>query len=184
MLRNIYFFVEDWIFSIILYIEKTFQDNDAMQKEYKLYSREKLLFVSPFERYKRVIPIIADLDAKGTGRQLIEGKKDTSNTLTAHEKNQSMNRVHEHFKLIIESEEDAVIDVNVSLNQMHGKKRKINSNVVNNQTNLKSDLHPSKKTKTQAEDIFQPLRYVIYFFITFFFLVFHNKYYLCITENN
>lgn len=98
--------------------------------------KKKFVFVSPFERYKRVIPMIAEEEARERERQREEEEK-RLNELKKKEKDleESKNRVYEHFKQVSQ----IVAGENVSksprkssqipLSQMSARKRKRDSNI-------------------------------------------------------
>lgn len=95
-----------------------------------LSTSKRVPFVSPFERYKRVMPMIAEHEAEERERRSKEKKKE--HKLTNSEKTESMNRVYEYFKLHVENKSDVEANINVPLSQMHSKKRKIAGSAQNN----------------------------------------------------
>lgn len=108
---------------------------------------KKPIFVSPFQRYKCVIPMIVELEAKERERQQKEEKEQRLSE-TAKEENvdqveivESKDRVYEHFKQVSQLSSEGVQSTSkkkkkrkkksqVVLGQMQGKKRKRESNIV------------------------------------------------------
>uniref|UniRef100_A0A0C9RHK2 Exosome complex component 10 homolog n=1 Tax=Fopius arisanus TaxID=64838 RepID=A0A0C9RHK2_9HYME len=85
--------------------------------------RTKTLFVSPFERYKRVLPVIAAQEAEEREREEREREERTAAARTEKEETlQSIDRVRQHFlevtKERVQSDEDR------TLGEMTGRKRK------------------------------------------------------------
>ncbi|CAK9815186.1 Exosome component 10 [Anthophora quadrimaculata] len=114
---------------------------DEMDKdEQKGDRKKKFVFVSPFERYKRVIPMVAEEEAQERERQKQEEKAEEER-LNKEEKPEekdiveSKNRVYQHFKQVAEivRGDDASApsrkSSKVPLSQMHGRKRKRDSNI-------------------------------------------------------
>ncbi|XP_067213814.1 exosome complex component 10 homolog [Linepithema humile] len=106
--------------------------------------KKKAIFISPFMRYKCVIPMIADYEAKEREKQ----QKEEENCSTAKvelvdetEINESKNRVLEHFKEVSQTTNNEVVTSakkkkkkkpkHLILGQMHGRKRKRESNIRN-----------------------------------------------------
>lgn len=113
-----------------------FQDEETTKNEPRYIKKKKFVFISPFERYKRVIPMVAQEEAQERERQkrkeenrLIEKKKQEED-LT-----ESKNRVYEHFKQVsqIATDENATKSSKkkppVPLSQHQGRKRMRDSNI-------------------------------------------------------
>lgn len=96
------------------------------------------MFVSPFERYKRVMPMVAaqeEQERKLEAKQEAERHREAVDE--AEETAMSIQRVHEHFKNVAQTSnvpENAIESRNdkiqVPLSQMHGRKRKRQSDLV------------------------------------------------------
>lgn len=124
-------------------MEKNDQKNSGKKK--------KFVFVSPFERYKRVIPMIAEEEAREREKQR-EEEENRLNELKKKEKEleESKNRVYEHFKQVSHvTAEDSISKLprkssQVPLSQMSGRKRKRDSNI------NKQDDTQKKKTEDNS----------------------------------
>lgn len=113
-----------------------FQDEETTKNEPRYIKKKKSVFISPFERYKRVIPMVAQEEAQERERQkrqeenrLIEKK------IQEEDLAESKNRVYEHFKQVsqIANEENATKSSKkkppVPLSQQQGRKRMRDSNI-------------------------------------------------------
>lgn len=120
----------------------SFQDKEAE-------TVKKPKFISPYQRYKCVIPMLVKLEAQEREMQqkredekrLEEAVKDVS--VDQAEIDESKNRVHQHFKQVAQSSNEVIQNTpkknkkkkkkkknpEVILDQMHGKKRKRESNI-------------------------------------------------------
>lgn len=117
----------------------TSEDDEAASNDQTLQpeKRKKSLFVSPFERYKRVIPMIAEQEAHEREKQMIRMEEERLNKLREEEEEiaNSKNRVYQHFREATrptlenstEPEKDRKPS-KVPLSKMQGKKRKKSSN--------------------------------------------------------
>ncbi|XP_076278935.1 exosome component Rrp6 isoform X2 [Lasioglossum baleicum] len=110
----------------------TSEDEETTKDEQQNMKKKKFVFVSPFERYKRVIPMIAQEEAQERERQ----KQAEENRLNKEKKDdeeivESKNRVYELFKQVsqIVKGENSKKPSPVSLGQMQGRKRKRDSNI-------------------------------------------------------
>lgn len=109
---------------------------------------KKPKFVSPFQRYKCVIPMIVEMEAREREKQQKEEEEEkhlagivTDLNVDQVEIDESKARVHEHFKQVSQSSSQTVQSTSkknkkkrkrnseVVLGQMHGKKRKKESNI-------------------------------------------------------
>lgn len=124
--------------------------------------KKRFPFVSPFERYKRVIPMIAEQEAQER-EKLRQEEENRLNELKMKEDEmaESKNRVHKHFKRVSQMvSEGSASDLpkkpsQTPLSQMSGRKRKRDSNI-NKQDEvqdkkIKDDLSnptPMLETKT------------------------------------
>ena len=128
-------------------------EDDDVGNEQKSVRKKKFVFVSPFERYKRVIPMVAEEEAQERERQRQE--EDRLNKVKEDEEKEeggedeitkSKNRVFEHFKQVAEVAGGGVVVIpkkrkkassesppkkpsQVPLGQMQGRKRKRDSNI-------------------------------------------------------
>lgn len=143
-----------WLFACL--------QNEEAEMEEQESNKKRFVFVSPFERYKRVIPMIAEQEAEERER-LRQEEENRSNELKKKEDEtaESKNRVYEHFKRVSQMvTEESVSDLpkkpsQIPLSQMSGRKRKRDSNI-NKQDEvqdkkIKDDLSnptPTLKTKT------------------------------------
>ncbi|XP_071875872.1 exosome component Rrp6 [Bombus fervidus] len=140
----------------------TSENEEAEMDEQEGNRKKRFLFVSPFERYKRVIPMIAEQEAQERER-LRQEEENRLNELKRKEDEmeESKNRVYEHFKRVSQIvTEGSVSDLpkkpsQMPLSQMSGRKRKRDSNI-NKQDEvqdkkIKDDLSnptPMLETKT------------------------------------
>lgn len=95
--------------------------------------KKKFIFVSPFERYKRVIPMIAEEEAREREKQKQEEENRLEKLKEAEEEiAESKKRVFEHFKQVsedIETHSSTKRPSKAPLSQMKGFKRKRGSNI-------------------------------------------------------
>ncbi|EFN88225.1 Exosome component 10 [Harpegnathos saltator] len=158
---------------------------------------KKPKFMSPFQRYKCVIPMIVELEAKERERQKEEEAKRLNETVTKKnlkqtEIDESKSRVYEHFKHVSHSSSEVQDEVQgeiqggvqsgvqntskknkknkkkksmVILGEMHGKKRKRESDITRENTSQKQNdnfctpmpsldtriIHISKKAKREMQ---------------------------------
>ncbi|XP_015601250.1 exosome component 10 [Cephus cinctus] len=113
------------------------EDEDNTLSRMEILKKMKTLFVSPFERYKRVIPMVAAQEAKEREQQ----EKEETERLNKEQKekqetNESINRVHDHFKEIsrvvetqVKTEAKSPKNKHTPLAQMRNRKRKRQSSV-------------------------------------------------------
>lgn len=115
----------------------TSEDEEMEKNEQKVPGKKKkFVFVSPFERYKRVIPMIAEEEAREREKQR-EEEENRLNELKKKEKEleESKNRVYEHFKQVSQiAAGDSISKLprkssQVPLSQMSGRKKKRDSNI-------------------------------------------------------
>ncbi|XP_014474435.1 PREDICTED: exosome component 10 [Dinoponera quadriceps] len=131
---------------------------------------KKPIFVSPFQRYKCVIPMIVELEAKELERQRKEeeekrrggdaaAEETNVESLDQAEISESKGRVYEHFKQVSQSSNEEVQGVfqkkkkkkkkkkkngntEILLGQMHGRKRKRESGIARESVSQdRSDHH-------------------------------------------
>lgn len=148
--------------------------------------KKKAIFISPYMRYKCVIPMIMHHETKEREKQQKENEKEeeeekrsTINAKVEHidesEINESKSRVYEHFKQICQTANKEVVDLpkkkkkkkktckQLTLGQMHGRKRKRESDIKNEiQVNRNNDfstptspikvIHMSKKIKREIQE--------------------------------
>ncbi|XP_018397986.1 PREDICTED: exosome component 10 [Cyphomyrmex costatus] len=130
--------------------------------------KKKIIFISPFMRYRCVIPMVIDQEAKEreeTAKEREETEKEERLTMEIQDKyvneveiNESKNRVHEHFKQIINNKKAL---------QTHTKKRKREFHI-GNESRKRNDgndfststshlndktVHVSKKAKQKTLDV-------------------------------
>lgn len=122
----------------ITVFDNSSDDEEIDLSKQTICGNKKLPFVSPFERYKRVMPMIAEQEAKEREKQEIEKK----NILTNKEKNESIQRVQEHFNDIVQNKYSSN---NIALSQMHNRKRKIHT------INEKKEENETYDLSAQAE---------------------------------
>lgn len=138
------------------------QDEEAETDEQESNRKKRFLFVSPFERYKRVIPMIAEQEAQER-EKLRQEEENRLNKLKSKEDEiaESKNRIYEHFKRVSQMATEGSVSVlpkkpsQTPLSQMSGRKRKRDSNI-NKQDEvqdkkIKDDLSnptPMLETKT------------------------------------
>lgn len=155
-----------------------FQDEET--KGGKKEDKRKTVFISPFMRYKCVIPMIMDQEAKEREKreQKKEEKEEESSAVKIKDEcineaeiNESKNRVYEHFKQISQTNKRAEIPPKKKkksnqfiLSQIHGRKRKREFDIKNE--NRKKDdnedfsaptlnagtAHVSKKAKRETQE--------------------------------
>ncbi|KAG9427888.1 exosome component 10 [Apis mellifera carnica] len=108
------------------------EDEEVGKTEQESTKKKKFVFVSPFERYKRVIPMIAEQEAQEREKQ----KQEEENRLKKEiEIVESKNRVYQHFKQVsqmITGKNESELSKKPSqtpLSQMPGRKRKRDSNI-------------------------------------------------------
>ncbi|XP_076231525.1 exosome component Rrp6 [Calliopsis andreniformis] len=111
-------------------------EDEEMEGEQKNIKKKKFIFISPFERYKRVIPMVAEEEARERERQ----KQEEEARLTKVKKEEeeiaeSKNRVFEHFKQVAQGAEGVATTpprkpLQTPLSQMQGRKRKRDSNII------------------------------------------------------
>ncbi|XP_033210352.1 exosome component 10 isoform X2 [Belonocnema kinseyi] len=130
---------------IITVFDNPSSDDDMEINNQILSTSKRLPFVSPFERYKRVMPMIAEHEAEERERWAKEKKKEYK--LTNSEKTESINRVYEHFIFQVENKIAVEANINISLSQMHSKKRKIVC-IDRNNPNETSIYQPSLSPET------------------------------------
>ncbi|XP_017890648.2 exosome component 10 [Ceratina calcarata] len=128
-----------------------FDDSSTSENEdedRKSTGKKKFVFVSPFERYKRVIPMVAEEESRERERQKQEEER--ANKLTETESQgedrelkekdteleESKNRVHEHFKKVAKRKL-----FQTPLSQMEGRKKKRDSNINKQET----ERYPEQK---------------------------------------
>lgn len=149
--------------------------------------KKKAIFISPYMRYKCVIPMIVHHETKEREKQQKENEKKeeekraTVNAKEEHidesEINESKSRVYEHFKQICQTANKEVVDLpkkkkkkkkickQLTLGQMHGRKRKRESDIKNEiQEKRNNDfstptspsdikvIHVSKKVKREIQE--------------------------------
>lgn len=73
--------------------------------------KRKLVFISPFERYKRVQPMVAAEEKREREKQ----EKEEAERLKKLQKNQeditaSISRVHEHFKKVVQENQEPIFE--------------------------------------------------------------------------
>ncbi|XP_017798414.1 PREDICTED: exosome component 10 [Habropoda laboriosa] len=121
----------------------TSEDEDMEKDEGKGDRKKKFVFVSPFERYKRVIPMVAEEETQERERQKQEEDKEKEKkerlnkgeNVEQKDITESRNRVLQHFKKVTEivTEKGASTSSRkpskVPLSQMQGRKRKQNSDI-------------------------------------------------------
>lgn len=118
-----------WLFACL-------QNEETEMDEQEGNRKKRFLFVSPFERYKRVIPMIAEQEAQERER-LRQEEENRLNELKKKEDEtaESKNRVYEHFKRVSQmATEGSASDLpkkpsQIPLSQMSGRKRKRDSNI-------------------------------------------------------
>ncbi|XP_011867465.1 PREDICTED: exosome component 10 [Vollenhovia emeryi] len=140
-------------------------------------NRSKTIFVSPFMRYKCVIPMLVDQEAKEHENRQRKGKEEEEEEALIKledDINESINRVHQHFKQVSQTHEQVKISPKkkkkskqLSLSQIHGGKRKgefdtgnvdrkQNGNFIFPSTSTPFldalNVHVSKKAKREAEE--------------------------------
>lgn len=157
-----------------------FQDEET--KDGKKEDKRKTIFISPFMRYKCVIPMIMDQEAKEREKQeqKKEEKEEESSAVKIKDEcineaeiNESKNRVYEHFKQISQTNKRAEIPPKKKkrskqfiLSQIHGRKRKREFDI-RNENRKKDDnedfsaptsclnagtAHVSKKAKRETQE--------------------------------
>lgn len=153
-----------------------FQDERTDETEVR-----KHVFISPFKRYKCVIPVIAEQEAEERKKQEKEEEEKQTNETDKKENieqaeiNESINRVHEHYMQISQSlsKEDQSFSKKkkkkskLLLGQMHGRKRKRESDIAkDNENQERSDdslstptpslnakiVHMSKNAKQEMQN--------------------------------
>ena len=120
--------------------------------------KKKFVFVSPFERYKRVIPMIAEEEAREREKQK-EEEENRLNELKKKEKEleESKNRVYEHFKQVSQTVAGDSISKSprkssqVPLSQMSGRKRKRDSNINKQDDTQKEKVEDNSLNLTPLE---------------------------------
>lgn len=138
------------------------EDEEAETDEQESNRKKRFLFVSPFERYKRVIPMIAEQEAQER-EKLRQEEENRLNEVKSKEDEiaESKNRIYEHFKRVSQMATEGSVSVlpkkpsQTPLSQMSGRKRKRDSNI-NKQDEvqdkkIKDDLSnptPMLETKT------------------------------------
>ncbi|XP_076640541.1 exosome component Rrp6 [Colletes latitarsis] len=112
----------------------TSEDEETTIDGQKNVRKKKFVFVSPFERYKRVIPMVAAEEARERERQKEEDlKKNVKNEPL--EITESKKRVYQHFKEVAQINENDIVTTSskkpsqVTLGKMPGRKRKRDSNI-------------------------------------------------------
>ncbi|XP_053994279.1 exosome component 10 [Hylaeus volcanicus] len=111
------------------------EDEETTNDEQKNVKKKKFIFVSPFERYKRVIPMIAEEEAQERERLKQEEDRKNKTKTEAEEIAESKNRVYKHFKQVARVEADGIVTTpskkssQISLGQMQGRKRKRDSDI-------------------------------------------------------
>lgn len=128
--------------------KSSFQDEEAE-------TVKKPMFVSPFQRYKCVIPMIAELEAKEREKQLKEEEEKRLSEVVKEDNvdqaeiNKSKVRVYEHFKQVSQPPSEVVEGIpknkkkkkkkknnpQLVLGQAHGRKRKKESDIVRENAN-------------------------------------------------
>lgn len=143
----------------------SFQDET---KDSKKEDKKKIVFISPYMRYKRVIPIVMDQEAKERekGQNKEEKEKEGEDPIVKiqdeyvneSEINESKNRVHEHFKQMSQINKRVEIpsqkkkrSKQLILNQIHGGKRKKEFDV-ENENRKKNDNNDSFMMSTPYLD--------------------------------
>lgn len=115
------------------------QSDEAAERQ-RILREKKTMFVSPFERYKRVMPMVAAQEEEDRKNQ---EKEEAERSRVAQQEEErtakSIERVHEHFKIVAENvsggnsntpSESRVPKVQLPLSQMHGRKRKRQSDAM------------------------------------------------------
>ncbi|RLU22965.1 hypothetical protein DMN91_005243 [Ooceraea biroi] len=150
-------------------------------EESKDSSGKKAIFVSPFMRYKRVIPMVADQEAKEREKELKKEVEEqrlnegvSEECISKNEIDESKERVYEHFKQISQtvttddqaSSKKKKKNAKLTLGQMHGRKRKRESDIAKAHENQERDnsefstprpsldtriVHMSKKAKQDIQ---------------------------------
>lgn len=162
--------------------ELRFLFQDEATKGGEKEDKRKTVFISPFMRYKCVIPMIMDQEAKEREKreQKKEEKEEESSAVKIKDEcineaeiNESKNRVYEHFKHMSQTNKRAEIPPKKKkrsnqfiLSQIHGRKRKREFDIKNE--NRKKDdnedfsaptsclnaetAHVSKKAKRETQE--------------------------------
>jgi len=146
----------------------------------KKQEKKKTIFISPFMRYKCVIPMVMDQEAKE--RETLQKKeekieeslimKNKDEYVNETEINESKNRVHEHFKQMSQTSKQAEIPPKkkkksdqLILSRIHGRKRKREFDIGNENKKKNNDfsiltsylnvgtVHVSKKTKQEIQEV-------------------------------
>lgn len=147
----------------------------------KREDKKKTIFISPFMRYKCVIPMVIDQETKEHEKQQKkEEKEEEGSTVKIEDKyvneaqiNESKNRVYEHFKQISQTNKQEEVlpkkkkkSKQLILSQVHGGKRKREFNIKNESQKKNDDndfsmtptpylnaetMHISKKVKQEAQ---------------------------------
>ncbi|XP_076753947.1 exosome component Rrp6 [Xylocopa sonorina] len=131
-------------------------ENEEIEKdELKDNTDKKFVFVSPFERYKRVIPMIAEEEARERERQEEENRLNNAE-IEKEDIAESKKNVHEHFKQVSEMMAKGKVATRskkssqISLSQMQGRKRKRDANI-NKQDETKEEEAKEKNRNTEED---------------------------------
>ncbi|CAL7952505.1 unnamed protein product [Xylocopa violacea] len=112
----------------------TSEDEEMEKDERKDDTGKRFVFVSPFERYKRVIPMIAEEEARERERQEEENRLNDAE-IEKEDIAESKKKVHEHFKQVSQTMAKEKVTARskksskISLSQMQGRKRKRDANI-------------------------------------------------------
>ncbi|XP_078050895.1 exosome component Rrp6 [Augochlora pura] len=106
----------------------TSEDEESAKDDQQIIEKKKFVFVSPFERYKRVIPMVALEEEQEREKQKQQEESRPTEIEKQEEIVESKNRVYEHFKQVTAREKPKKT-APVSLCQLQGRKRKRDSNI-------------------------------------------------------
>jgi len=135
----------------------------------KKQGKKKTIFISPFMRYKCVIPMVMDQEAKEREKwQKKEEKIEESSTMKIKDEyvneaeiNESKNRVHEHFKQMSQTNKQAEIPSKKKKKSdqliLSQKKKKNNDNDFSILTSYLNagTVHISKKTNQEIQEVIE-----------------------------
>ncbi|KAL0126496.1 hypothetical protein PUN28_005095 [Cardiocondyla obscurior] len=142
---------------------------DELESENSNRKKKKTIFISPYMRYKCVIPMVINEEAKEREKQKKEEEKEENLTVRTEvdrinddEINESINRVHEHFKKVTQINTQVEVPSKKkkkknkqfkTINQIKGAKRKKNFDIANEKWNTNNDSnaeHLSKRLKPET----------------------------------
>ncbi|XP_076387496.1 exosome component Rrp6 isoform X2 [Megachile rotundata] len=112
----------------------TSEDEETSKNNQEVNRKRKFIFVSPFERYKRVIPMIAEEEAREREKQKQEEEDHLDKLKKVDEEiEESKQRVYEHFKQVSQVPKQQTVATpstkKTPLSKMRGCKRKRSSNI-------------------------------------------------------